>query len=77
MKIIDVRSKEEFDGGHLDNAENIDVMEMMNGKLPVCDFADEIMVYCASGGRSEFAKKLLESKGYTNVKNGGSYFDLV
>lgn len=76
MQIIDVRSKEEFDEGHLAGAINIDVSEMSVGKLPEVSKDTSIMVYCRSGGRSSFAKHILETSGFTDVTNGGGYESL-
>lgn len=74
MKIIDVRTKEEFDEMHIDGAININVQDLAKGKLPETAKDAKILVYCASGGRSEFAKHILESAGFSNVTNGGGYF---
>ncbi|MFA6463992.1 MAG: rhodanese-like domain-containing protein [Candidatus Paceibacterota bacterium] len=71
MKIIDVRTKEEFDEEHLIDAVNLDVSEIANGKLPDLPKDAPILLYCASGGRSAFAKQALERAGFTNITNGG------
>ena len=76
MKIIDVRSKDEYDNGHIDGAENIDVMDIMNGKLPDCSKDTPIILYCISGGRADRAKNILESVGFLNVENGGGLRDM-
>jgi phage shock protein E len=34
---------------------------------------ENIIVFCRSGARSGQAKSILESKGFTNVVNGGSW----
>lgn len=76
MKIIDVRSEKEFNDGHLNGAINIDVSDIVNGKLPDFPKDTSILLYCASGSRSEFAKNILLSSGFTNVVNGGGYESL-
>ena len=68
--LVDVRTPEEFNAGHLDNALNINWFDT--------DFAAQfesiskdktIYVYCKKGGRSAKAQKKLEALGYSNVVN--------
>ena len=72
MKIIDVRTKEEFDFEHLKDAINFDVSDIASGKFPEMPRDTPILVYCASGARSAFAKQSLEWFGFSNVTDGGS-----
>ena len=72
MKIIDVRTKEEFDIEHIKDAVNLDVSDIASGKLPDELKDTPILVYCASGARSAFAKQSLERAGFSNITNGGS-----
>jgi len=76
MIIIDVRSKEEYNLEHLNNAINFDLMNMTQGELPNLDKSEKLLLYCVSGARSGRAKKILESAGFTNVENGGGYYDM-
>lgn len=76
MKIIDVRSKNEYESGHISNAINFDLIDLINGKFPQAEKDEQIILYCASGGRSERAKHALESAGYINVENGGGYYEM-
>lgn len=72
--IIDVRTKEEFDAGHVDCATNITLADMINGELGcIASLPKDTIVecYCASGVRSERAKHILESHGFTRVTNLG------
>ncbi len=68
--LIDVRSDDEYRSGHIPGAGHIPHMQLDPAKL---DFAEDtpIVVYCAAGGRSEYAKGVLQSAGYTNVRNFG------
>lgn len=70
--LIDVRTPEEFAGGHVDGALNIPVDELGDrlAELKGKEAAD-IVVYCRSGHRSGIAKTLLESKGFKKVYNMG------
>jgi len=69
-KVVDVRSRGEFQGGAYPGAVNIPVQELEQrlGELPR-DRA--IVVYCASGMRSASAERLLRSRGFAEVYNGG------
>jgi len=41
------------------------------------DLNRDIVVYCASGGRSAYAQRQLQQLGYTNVKNGGGISSMM
>lgn len=72
--VIDVRTADEFFGGHIQGAINIpyDVIVREIGKHePSKD--RPVVVYCLSGARSSSAKKSLRKAGYTQVENGGSF----
>lgn len=68
--LIDVRSSQEYEEGHLDGAINVPIYNI-EGKIHniVTDKDITIVVYCSSGYRSKKAKNLLEKLGYTNVYN--------
>lgn len=71
--LLDVRSKQEFEEGHLDGSLNIPLYELKNQLEKLPDKNCTIMIYCASGHRSKQAKEELEEIGYKNVyhlKNG-------
>ena len=74
---IDVRTSVEYATGHLSEAVNIpfDRIAQRIGEL-VADPDAEIRLYCATGGRSGYAKRVLESMGYRNVHNDGGYAGL-
>lgn len=79
--IVDVRTPEEYDGGHLERATNVPIQDFAQriaevDKLVAGDKAKPVVVYCGSGGRASKAKAQLEAAGYTNVVNGGGYDDL-
>ncbi len=74
--ILDVRTKAEFESGHIRGAVNIPLdklhanMNKLKGKNKV------IITCCASGSRSATAKGVLTNNGFTNVHNGGSWYKL-
>ena len=69
---IDVRTSEEFAGGHLEGAHHIPYDGIETGILALDLEPDTpIYLYCRSGGRAGMAKDSLERKGYANVTNVG------
>ena len=64
--IIDVRTKEEYDSGHIKDAINVplDVIDTIS-----YDKDKLIIVYCATGVRSLQAFNELKELGYTNIYN--------
>lgn len=71
---IDVRSADEFAGGHVQEAINIPHTDI-GAKIAAvsADKNQEIKLYCRSGKRAGMAKQTLEQMGYTNVTNVGGY----
>ncbi len=73
--IVDVRSKAEFAGGHLDNSINIP-LDSLKANINQLDPAKPVITCCASGIRSASAKNILKSKGFEQVRNGGGWASL-
>lgn len=71
--IIDVRTKGEYDGGHIKGSVNIPVQILGKNIKNLKDKNRPIITCCASGARSGAAKKMLIAAGFTNVHNGGSW----
>ncbi len=71
--LIDVRSPEEYNSGHYQDAINLALSLMSEGQLPNVPKDANIKVYCRSGGRAEVAKQILEQNGFKNVENIGGY----
>ena len=75
--VIDVRSKEEWDSGHVEQAVHIPHTEIADRISEVTsDKEAEILLYCKVGGRAGTAKTSLEKIGFKNVTNGGGYDDV-
>ncbi|KAK9067843.1 hypothetical protein SSX86_011954 [Deinandra increscens subsp. villosa] len=82
---LDVRTNEEFNKSHVENALNIPYMFItQEGKVKnpeflvqvsaLCDKEDSLVVACNSGGRSLKASADLLTAGYKDVKNmAGGY----
>lgn len=74
--ILDVRTQGEYAGGHIKGSINISVDQLRNNLHRLADKQKPIITCCASGMRSGSAKGILETNGYTNVHNGGSWISL-
>jgi phage shock protein E len=74
--VIDVRSPQEFKGGHYEGSKNIPLDKIEANAKTIQKFGKPIIVCCASGMRSGSAKRILESKGVENVYNAGSWQNL-
>lgn len=71
--LIDVRTADEFAGGHYEGAINLDVNAMSQGALPDVPRDASIGVYCRSGMRAAAAEQMLRHAGFSNVTNLGGY----
>jgi len=70
--ILDVRTPEEYTGemGHIRGSRLIPIQELNRRISEVTPFKDKgILVYCAVGGRSARAARLLAQIGFSRVKN--------
>ena len=74
--ILDVRTQEEYDQGHIpgailipDNRIDADAEKILTDKNQL------ILVYCRSGRRSKLAAERLVQLGYTNIKEFGGILD--
>ena len=68
--IIDVRTIDEYQSGHIENSLNIEwqVIDGINESIPK---DEKIYLYCRSGNRSGKAQDALINMGYKNVINLG------
>lgn len=70
--IIDVRSPQEFDAGHVKNSKNIPLQTIQNAIPELIKSGKVVITVCRSGSRSGMAKSILESAGI-EVYNGGPW----
>jgi rhodanese-related sulfurtransferase len=70
--LVDVRSAGEFAGGSAKGAVNIP-LDQVSQQLSKFKNKKAIVVFCRSGNRSGQAKSILESNGFDNVTNGGTW----
>ena len=74
--ILDVRTQEEYDQGHIPGAIVISHEEIAEKAEEVLTDKDQlILVYCRSGRRSKIAAEALVELGYTNIKEFGGIID--
>lgn len=73
--IIDVRTKEEFNEGHITGSLNIPLDKISEATSWLLKEVPIILV-CASGSRSGLAKDFLDTQGYKEVYNGGAFYSL-
>jgi len=74
--ILDVRTQEEYDSGHIPGAiciPNESIGTEQPEELP--DLRQVILIYCRSGNRSKQAAQKLFDMGYTNVYEFGGIID--
>lgn len=74
--ILDVRTQEEYDQGHIPGAMLIPNTEIETKAEEVLMDKDQLLlVYCRSGRRSKLASEILVELGYTNIKEFGGIID--
>ena len=73
--IIDVRTRAEYSGGHVNGSVNIPLQEITNHIDEIKAMEQPIIFCCASGGRSGQATQYFKSLG-VNCENGGSWIDV-
>ncbi len=77
MIYIDVRTKEEYNAGHVEGAILHDIRDIMQGIYPSVAKDAEITLYCESGNRSMMAKSMLEKASFTHVVDAGAMSNLL
>jgi phage shock protein E len=77
--IIDVRTAQEFSGGHIEGAINIPYDQIDVGIRSIKGLTKEapILLYCRSGRRSAIARESLEKLGFRRVLDGGGMETLI
>ena len=74
--IVDVRTKSEYDRGHINGSINISVDKLPNNLHLLNNKDKPIITCCASGNRSTSALNFLKTKGYSKLYNGGGWQSL-
>lgn len=74
VQLVDVRTPEEYTGGHIANSQNIDYNSpTFDSEIEKLDKSKPVIIYCKSGGRSAKCAKKLEDAGFVKIYdlNGG------
>jgi len=74
LQIVDVRSPEEWSGGHLPGAIHIPLAQLPD-RIRELDVTAPIVVHCRGGGRSSIATSFLKSQGVSDISNLAGGFD--
>ena len=68
VQVVDARTLQEFEEGHLQNALNIDVLETdFSKEAEKLDMEKPVYVYCRSGKRSAKAALILKDLGFKEI----------
>ena len=74
--ILDVRTQEEFDGGHIQDAIVLPYDEIAErAESVIADRQQIVLIYCRTGRRSEIAARSLVYMGFTRVYDFGGIVD--
>jgi phage shock protein E len=73
--LVDMRTESEFQQGHAPGSINVPLSKL-GRNMSLFDGKKNIVVFCHSGNRSEYAKDVLVNKGLKNVYNGGAWADI-
>lgn len=74
--ILDVRTPEEFNEGHIENAILIPDYELESKAEEILtDKSTTLLVYCRSGRRSALASQILSDLGYSSIYDFGGIID--
>ncbi|MEZ4666266.1 MAG: rhodanese-like domain-containing protein [Thermomicrobiales bacterium] len=65
--VLDVRSRDEWKTGHIENARNAFAGDISAGAPVDIDRESLVMLTCASGYRSRVAASMLQSKGISRI----------
>lgn len=68
--VLDVRSREEFDAGHIGNARNVISTELASSLDSLKKWREKnVILYCQSGARGLAALNAMSREGFTKVFN--------
>lgn len=69
--LIDVRTRAEYDAGHISGSLNVPLGSIGSIKKTVPNMETPVYLYCQSGARSGMAVRTLKQMGYTKATNMG------
>jgi rhodanese-related sulfurtransferase len=71
--VVDVRTKAEFDAGHVPGALNVPFDEMAARAAELGPPTTPVLLYCRTGRRTAIATQALRAKGFTRIYDLQSY----
>jgi phage shock protein E len=75
---VDVRTPQEFAGGHIAGALNIPLEQLESRWKELLPARDKpVVLYCRSGRRSQLALDMLTPRGFSRLQNGGGLDQLA
>ena len=69
IRIIDVRTPDEWDGGRIQWAEHFPLSDILTDRFPKAEKDEALVLQCGSGYRSNIAASIMKQAGYTTVKS--------
>lgn len=77
VQLIDVRTPQEYEKGHIDNALNFNIneKEVFLKQVSSLDKKEPVYLYCEKGGRSNRAAELMKSMGFTKIYDYSGGYD--
>ena len=66
LVILDVRTQQEYDEGHIERAILIPLNDL-KVRLGELSMSDDLLIYCRTGNRSSQAVSILKANGYTRI----------
>lgn len=70
LLVLDVRKETEFDEGHVAEAVNIPLPQLLNPiRVAAIEDTDNIYIHCQSGYRSVIGASILKKQGFHNLRN--------
>lgn len=68
IQLVDVRTPDEYNSGHIKNAKNIDFFATsFTNQFEKLDKEKPVYIYCRSGARSKKASNKLSEMGFTEI----------
>ncbi len=69
--LLDIRTQDEFNSGHIKGAKEIDYYQTQSfsNYLDSLDKNKKYLIYCHTGRRSNLALQIFKDKGFTNVSD--------
>ncbi len=68
-QLVDVRTPGEFNRGYIEGAKNINIADNFAENIQKLDKNKPVYVYCAVGGRSSQAMRMMHQMGFKEVYN--------